>query len=57
MAEVSFLIAPCSDFDSAFYARIGIDHARGFKGIDDAKRPIEPARVILAFKVRPGQQF
>ncbi len=57
MAEMSFLIAPCSDFDSAFCARIGIDHAGGFKGIDDAKRPIEPARVILAFKVRPGQQF
>jgi len=28
-----------------------------FKGIDDAKRPIEPARVILAFEVRPGQQL
>src|SRR4029453_10572724 len=52
-----FLIAPCSDLDSAFYAGIGIDHAGGFKGIDDTKRPIEPARVILAFEVRAGQQF
>jgi hypothetical protein len=50
MAEMSFLIAPCCDFDGAFHARIGIDHAGGFEGIDDAKRSIEPARKILTFE-------
>jgi len=55
MAEMSFLVAPCSDFDSAFYARIGIDYAGGFKGIDDAQRSIEPARVVLAFEMLSGQ--
>src|SRR5712664_1647904 len=56
-AEMSFLVAPCRDFDGAVYVRVGIDHAGGFERIDDAKRPIEPARVILAFEMRPGQQF
>ena len=35
----------------------GLMHAGGFERIDDAKRPIEPARVVLAFEMRSGQQF
>ena len=54
---MSFLIAPCCDFNGAIDARIGIDYAGGLQGIDDAKRPIEPARKILAFEMRAGQQF
>src|SRR5258708_7803358 len=54
-AEMPFLIAPCRDLDRAADGRIGIDHARGFEGIDDAQRPVEPARVVLAFEMRPGQ--
>ena len=54
---MSFLIAPCRDFNGAVDVRVGIDDAGGLEGIDDAKRPIEPAREILAFEMRPGQQF
>ena len=54
---MSFLIAPSRDFDRAGRIRIGIYGAGGFEGIHDAKRPIEPAREILAFEMRPGQQF
>jgi len=43
------------ELDGAFGVRIGIDDAGGFQRIDDAKRPVEPARVILAFEMRPGQ--
>ena len=57
VAEMSFLIAPCRDFNGAVDVRVGIDDAGGFEGIHDAKRPIEPAREILAFEMRPGQQF
>src|ERR1700733_7570070 len=53
---MSFLIAPGSDFNGAFDIRVGIENARGFEGVHDAKRPIEPARVVLAFEMRPGQQ-
>src|SRR3954467_2250111 len=55
MTEMSFLIAPRRDFDGAPLGRIGIDDAGGLEGIDHAKRPIEPARVILALEMRPGQ--
>jgi hypothetical protein len=54
---MSFLVAPCRDFDGAVDVRVGIDDASGFEGIDDAERPIEPAREILALEMRPGQQF
>ena len=52
-----FLVAPCRDFDGAVGVRVGIDNSGGFEGIDDAKRPIEPAGEILAFEMRSGQQF
>jgi hypothetical protein len=52
-----FLIAPCRDFDGAVCVRIRIDDAGGFERIHHAKRPIEPAREILAFEMRSGQQF
>ena len=55
-SEMSFLIAPRRDFNGAFEVRVGIENARGFEGVHDAKRPIEPARVVLAFEMRPGQQ-
>ena len=54
---MSFLIAPGRDLDGAVDARIGIDDAGGFERIDDAERAIEPARKILAFEMRAGQQF
>ena len=56
-AEMSFLVAPGCDFDRAVDIRIGIDDAGGFERIDDAERPIEPARIVLAFQMRAGQQF
>src|SRR5450759_5907467 len=56
MAEMSFLVAPCCDFDGALDARLGIDHAGGFEGVDDAERSIEPAGEILTFEVGSGQQ-
>ena len=54
---MSFLIAPCRDFDGAVDGRIGIDHARGFERVDDAEWAVEPACEILAFKIRSGEQF
>ncbi|OIQ66827.1 hypothetical protein GALL_515990 [mine drainage metagenome] len=54
---MSFLVAPCRDFNGAVGVRIGVDDAGGFKRVDDAERPIEPAREILALKMRSGQQF
>ena len=54
---MTFLIAPRRNFDSAFGGGIGIDDAGSFERVDDAKRSIEPARIILAFQVRAGQQF
>jgi len=45
---MSFLIAPCRDFDGAVDGRIGIDRAGGFERIDDAERAVEPACEILA---------
>src|SRR5260370_21160703 len=56
-SEMSFLIAPGRDFDGAICVRVGIDDSGGFERIYDAKRPIEPAREILAFKMRSSQQF
>src|SRR5258708_19501245 len=50
-SEMSFFIAPSRDLDGTFYGRIGIDDAGGFERIDHAERPIEPARVILAFEM------
>src|SRR5436309_716193 len=57
MSEMALLVAPCRDLDGAIHIRIAIDHAGRFEGIDDAKRPIEPARKILTFEVRSSQQF
>src|SRR3954451_24893469 len=57
MSEVAFLVAPCRDFDGAFDLRIAVDHAGRFEGIDDAKRPVEPARKVLTFEVRSRQQL
>ena len=54
---MSFLVAPCRDFNGAVDVRVGIDDAGGFERIDDAERPIEPASEILAFEMRAGQQF
>ncbi len=34
-----------------------IDDAGGLERIDHAERPIEPARVVLAFEMRPRQQL
>src|SRR5439155_4163845 len=51
-AEMSFLVAPCRNFDGAVCVRIRIDDAGGFERIHDAKRPIEPAREILTFEMR-----
>src|SRR5262249_28216865 len=56
-AEMAFLIAPGSDFHRAFDARVGVEHTRGLQRIDDAERTVEPARIVLAFEVRAGQQF
>src|SRR5665213_86270 len=57
VAEMSFFVAPRRDFDGAAYAWVGIDDASGFEGINNAERPIEPACKILAFEMRPRQQF
>ena len=54
-SEMSFLVAPCRNFNGAVCAQIEIDHAGGLEGIDDAKRPIEPAGVVLAFEMRARQ--
>ena len=55
-SEMSFLVAPRCNLDCTLDIRIAIDDARGLEGIDDAERSIEPARVILAFQMRPRQQ-
>ena len=55
-SKMSFLVAPRSDLDGAFDIGIGIEHARRFQRIDDAKRPVEPARIVLAFEMGAGQQ-
>src|SRR5665213_2733459 len=57
VAEMSFFVAPRRDCDGAAYAWVGIDDASGFEGINNAERPIEPACKILAFEMRPRQQF
>ena len=54
---MSFLVVPCRDFDGAVKVRIAIEDAGGFEGIDHAERPIEPAGIILALEMRPGQEF
>ena len=51
-AEMTFLVAPCGDFDRAVDAGIAVDDARGFQRIDHAERPIEPACMVLAFEMR-----
>ena len=56
-AKMSFLVAPRRDLDGAFDIGIGIEHAGGFQRIDDAKRPVEPARIVLAFEMGAGQQI
>ena len=52
-----FLVAPGCNFDRAVCVRIAIDDAGGFERIDHAERPIEPARVVLAFEMRPANSF
>jgi hypothetical protein len=54
---MAFLVAPRRDLDGAFDIGIGIEHAGGFQRIDDAKRPIEPARIVLAFEMGACQQL
>ena len=56
-SKMSFLVAPRRDLDGAFDIGIGIEHAGGFQRIDDAKRPVEPARIVLAFEMGAGQQI
>ena len=53
--EMSFLVAPGRNLDRAVCIRIAIDDAGGFERINHAERPIEPARVVLAFEMRPCQ--
>ena len=55
VSEMPFLVAPGRNFDRAVYVRIAIDDAGGFERIDHAERSIEPARVVLAFEMRPRQ--
>ena len=55
VSEMPFLVAPGRNFDRAVYIRIAIDDAGGFERIDHAERSIEPARVVLAFEMRPRQ--
>src|SRR4051794_4650772 len=57
MSEMALLIAPCRNFNGTLYVRIGIDDAGGLERIHNAERSIEPASKILAFEMRPGQQF
>ena len=57
LTEMSFLIAPCRDFDGAVDGRIRIDDAGGFKRVDDTERPVEPACEILTLKMRSREQF
>src|ERR1043166_523687 len=53
VSEMPFLVAPGRNFDRALCVRIAIDDAGGFECIHHAERPIEPARVVLAFQMRP----
>ena len=55
VSEMPFLVAPGRNFDRAACIRIAIDDAGGFERIDHAERSIEPARVVLAFQMRPRQ--
>jgi hypothetical protein len=57
VTKMSFLIALCRNFNGAVDSWIGIDEACGFERIDDAKRPVQPAGEVLAFQMRPRQQF
>jgi hypothetical protein len=57
MAEMSFLIAPCCDFNGAADGRVGVDDAGGFQCVDHAKRAIKPAGKILTFEMRSREQF
>jgi hypothetical protein len=54
---MSFLVAPCRDFDGAIDISIGIDHARGLERVNDAEGTIEPAGIILTFEMRAGEYF
>src|SRR5487761_2646392 len=55
--EMPFLVAPCRDFNGAIGVRVEVENSGGFQRINDTKRPIEPAGIILAFEMRAGQQF
>src|SRR5579872_826623 len=56
-SEMPFLVAPRGDFHRAGDIGIGVEHARRFERIDDAKGAIEPAREILALQMRAREQF
>jgi hypothetical protein len=56
-SEMTFLVAPGRHFNRAVYIRIAVDDSGGLERIDHAERSIEPARVVLAFQMRPRQQF
>jgi hypothetical protein len=57
-AEVPFLVRPGGDVDrDAGRAWIFAECPRDFQSVDDAERPIEPARMVLGFGVRANQEL
>ena len=57
-AKVPFLIRPGGDVDrGAGRAWVFAKGARDFEPVHDAKRPIEPARMVLGFGVRAKQEL
>src|SRR5262249_41984244 len=57
MAEMAFLVAPGRDLDGAGNGGIAIQHAGRFERIDNAQGAVEPARIVLALKVRSREQL
>src|SRR5580698_6609218 len=57
-AKVPFLIRPGRDVDCGA-GRLGIfaKGARDFQSVNDAKRPVEPARMVLGLGVRADQEL
>src|SRR4051812_27180055 len=51
-AEMAFLVAPGCDFHRAGDVWIRVQRAGGFQRVDHAERAIEPAGMVLAFKMR-----
>jgi len=57
-AKMPFLIRPGGDVDrGARRAWVFAKGARDFEAVHDAKRPIEPARMVLRFGVRADQEL